>query len=208
MKKIYLLSLAITLFAFACTSSETAEDTSKQATQQSTEQTTQSETEQVIVSEDGTYETVIIKGDIPSPMKEMRTTIGEAAVIVNYGSPAVKDRKVWGDLVPFDAVWRTGANEATTFETSTDLKIQGQDLPAGKYGLFTIPTQSGEWTVIFNSIWEQWGAYKYEASKDVLRVTATATETDESSETMEFVMDGENLVFKWENLALPITITK
>lgn len=202
MKRIYLLSFVIALFSFACTSSETEQD----ASEQTAEQTTQSETEQVTPSADGSYETVVIKGDIPSPMKEMRAKIGDETLTVNYGSLSTRGREIWGALVPFDDVWRTGANEATTFESSVDLTIQGQDLPAGKYGLFTIPTKSGEWTVIFNSIWEQWGAYEYEASKDVLRVTATSAVVEESAETMEFVMDGNNLVFQWEKLVLPIEI--
>lgn len=202
MKRIYLLSLTIALFAFSCSSSETSQDTS----QQTAEQPVQPETEQATTPTDAAYETVVIKGDIASPMKEMRTKMGEETLIVNYGSPSVKDREVWGSLVPFDAVWRTGANEATTFESSADLKIQGQDLPAGKYGLFTIPTKDGDWTVIFNSTWEQWGAYEYDESKDVLRVTATPTMREEGSETMEFVMKDNKLVLQWEKLELPIKI--
>ena len=83
-----------------------------------------------------------------------------------------KDGLIWGDLVPYGKVWRTGANEATTFETDKDIMIKEQKLPAGKYALFTIPGET-EWTWIFNSVWDQWGAYKYDESKDVLRVKST-----------------------------------
>lgn len=75
----------------------------------------------------------------PSPPAEARAKVGQANIAINYSSPAVKGRTIWGDLVPYGKVWRTGANEATTFETSTDLDINGHKLPAGKYGLFTIP---------------------------------------------------------------------
>lgn len=192
MKRIYLLSLIIALFTIACDS---------ETTQESEEQT------QIEQTTSATYETVVIKGDIPSPQKEMRAKIGSETLTVNYGSPSVKDRTIWGDLVPYDSVWRTGANEATTFETSTNVKVQGEELPAGKYGLFTIPTAAGEWTIIFNSVSEQWGAYEYDESKDVLRVKATATALEENSETLEFVMDGNNLVLNWEKIALPIDIS-
>jgi hypothetical protein len=78
--------------------------------------------------------------------------------------------------VPYGKVWRTGANEATIFETTGDLVINGQKLPAGKYGLFTVPGEK-EWTIIFNSVWDQWGAFKYDASRDVLRIKANAVKS-------------------------------
>ncbi|MFT6937104.1 MAG: hypothetical protein ACJA1N_001404 [Saprospiraceae bacterium] len=118
----------------------------------------------------------------------------------------MKERAVWGELVPYNQVWRTGANGATTFETAVDLKVQGETLVAGKYGLFTIPSESGEWIVIFNSIWEQWGAYEYDDSKDVLRVNTTPIELEASVERLEFVMEDNNLVLRWEKLALPIQV--
>ncbi len=151
------------------------------------------------------YKTTVLKGDIPSPKKEMKAKVGGADVTVVYGSPSVKERDVWGDLVPYDKVWRAGANEATTIEFSKDVKIEGKKLKAGKYSFFTIPGED-EWTIIFNSVPEQWGAYKYEADKDVLRVTVTPEEVDESSETLEYVIDGKKLVFKWENLAVPVKL--
>jgi hypothetical protein len=202
MKRVYLLSLAIALFTVACTS-KTVQDAKEQTV---TENVTQ-EAPQEVTATDAAYETVVIKGEIKSPQKEMRTKIGSKSVTVNYGSPSVNERTVWGNLVPYDAVWRTGANEATTFETAVDLKVQGQDLPAGKYGLFTVPTESGDWTVIFNTVSEQWGSSAYDKTKDVLRVNATATMLEEASETMEFVMEGNNLVLKWDKLVLPIAIS-
>ena len=79
------------------------------------------------------------KSKRPSPPAEASAKVGGTMVTINYSQPSVKSRKIWGELVPYDKVWRTGANEATTFEVSTDVKIEGKTLPAGKYGLFTIP---------------------------------------------------------------------
>jgi len=183
----------VAIFLGACT---------PKATQETTDTTTTTKTKS-----SAAYETTVIKDGIASPKKEMSTSIGDTKVTVVYGSPSVKGRTVWGDLVPFDEVWRTGANEATTFETSTDLKIQGEELPAGKYGLFTIPTEKGDWTVIFNSTADQWGAYKYEESNDVLRVNTTTKALKDTAETMDFMMEGNNLVFQWENLTFSVEVS-
>ena len=195
MSRVYLFLFAVVLFASAC---------APKAAQDTTTTTTTTTTTEAAPA-DG-YETVVIKGDIPSPAKEMRATMGDTKITVGYGSPSVKGRTVWGDLVPFDKVWRTGANDASTFETSTNIKIQGKELAAGKYGFFTIPTEGNKWTIIFNSVAEQWGAYKYDASKDVLRVSVKAEATQTMSETMEFVMEGNNLVLKWDKLTVPVSI--
>src|SRR5687767_4572105 len=97
----------------------------------------------------------------PSPAATATGKIGAANVSVNYSSPSVKGRTIWGDLVPYGKVWRAGANEATVFQTDRDITIEGKKLPAGKYSFFTIPTEN-EWTLIFNKQPEQWGAYKYD----------------------------------------------
>ncbi|MEO0606525.1 MAG: DUF2911 domain-containing protein, partial [Myxococcota bacterium] len=86
---------------------------------------------------------------------ELSHTFGDAKVVVRYGKPMVKGRTIFGDLVPYGQVWRTGANEASVFATDADLKVQGQPLPKGVYGLFTIPGEE-QWTVIFNGNAEQW----------------------------------------------------
>ncbi len=93
-----------------------------------------------------------------------------ATITINYSQPSVKGRTIGKDLEPLPGkVWRTGANNATVFETDKNIKVEGQDLPAGKYGLFTIAGDD-EWTIIFNKTWDQWGAFKYDESKDALRV--------------------------------------
>ena len=103
-----------------------------------------------------------------SPAKTAEGLVNGATITIHYSSPAVKGRTIWGDLVPFGKVWRAGANEATTFETNKDIKVEGKDLPAGKYSFFIIPGETQS-TFIFNSETGQWGT-NYDESKDVLRV--------------------------------------
>ena len=90
------------------------------------------------------------KSKRPSPPETASGTVAGATITINYSSPSVKGRKIWGGLVPYDKVWRAGANEATTFETNKSIKIEGKELPAGKYSLFATPGEN-EWTVILNS---------------------------------------------------------
>jgi len=126
-------------------------------------------------------------------------------VTLEYGRPNVKSRAIWGGLVPYDQVWRTGANEATTITISQDVVVEGKELTAGTYGLFTIPGES-EWVVIFNKVPNQWGAMKYDEAEDALRVTVEPTEA-EFVEAMEFEIDGSEVVLRWESLAVPVTIS-
>lgn len=103
-----------------------------------------------------------------SPKSFVGQIIGYANITINYGSPGVKDRIIWGELVPFNKVWRTGANEATTIEFDSDLIIEENKVPAGKYSLFTIPNKD-EWTIILNKVYEQWGNFKYDKNEDLIR---------------------------------------
>lgn len=146
------------------------------------------------------------KDQRPSPYAEDSTQISDSNLKINYSSPSVKNRTIWGDLVPYGHPWRTGANEATVFSTSQDIKINGQLLAAGKYSLFTIPDNQ-EWIVIFNSDWDQWGAYNYEESKDALRLTVQPQKSSSTNERMNFQFVGNQLVFKWEDLTFSLDIT-
>jgi len=143
------------------------------------------------------------KDDRPSPPQVAEGTINDLKVSIAYGSPAVKGRKIWGELVPFDKVWRSGANEATTIEVSRDTKVGGQALKAGKYALFTIPGEK-EWTIIFNSVPDQWGSYKYDESKDALRIKATPEKSAALTERLTYTVAAENgtgkISLAWENL--------
>ncbi|HSF88866.1 MAG TPA: DUF2911 domain-containing protein [Saprospiraceae bacterium] len=143
------------------------------------------------------------KSTRPSPPVEIKDKIQGASVAINYSAPSVKGRTIWGDLVPYGKVWRTGANEATTFETDKDIMIQGQKLPAGKYALFTIPGET-EWTWIFNSVWDQWGAYKYDESKDVLRVKAVPQKSPVFNEQFRIDIADEKVTLSWENLQVSL----
>ena len=87
--------------------------------------------------------------------------IDGVGIVVDYGRPSVKDRNVWGGLVPYGEVWRTGADEATTVTLAADAMVEGESLAVGTYSLFTIPGE-GEWTVIFNKTAKQWGAFRYD----------------------------------------------
>ena len=142
----------------------------------------------------------------PSPSATATSKIGDKTVTISYSQPSVKGREIWGKLVPFNEVWRTGANEATTFEVDKDVTIEGQSLKAGKYGLFTIPTEGGEWTIIFNSIAQQWGAYSYDAKKDVLRIKVKSKKTDKMAERLTFDIKENNVNLAWEKLTVSFVV--
>ena len=140
------------------------------------------------------------KDDRPSPPQEANATIGDLSIKLVYSSPGVKNRKIWGELVPYAKVWRTGANEATTVEVSRDTKVGGSVLKAGKYALFTIPGET-EWIIIFNEVPDQWGAYKYEDSKDALRIKVKPAESPGFNERLKFEIKPEGrIVLYWEKL--------
>jgi hypothetical protein len=105
-----------------------------------------------------------------SQRQEVVQTVGDTKLTVNHGQPNVRDRKVWGALVPFGQVWRAGSDENTTFETSRDVTINGKPLPAGKYGFHVIPAET-EWTIVFSKASDQWGSFNYDPKLDALRLS-------------------------------------
>jgi hypothetical protein len=136
-------------------------------------------------------------------------TIGLTEVTIKYHRPGVKDRVIWGDLVPYDKVWRTGANEATTITFSSDVMVEGSKLPAGTYGLFTIPGKT-EWTFIFSKQATIWGSTAYKEEEDVLRVKAAPAEAPHC-EWMHFMFadlaeDSARVILHWEKLMVGFTI--
>ncbi|MDQ2864407.1 MAG: DUF2911 domain-containing protein [Bacteroidota bacterium] len=150
------------------------------------------------------------KSKRPSPPATATGTINGATITIDYSSPAVKGRKIWGDLVPYNAVWRTGANEATTFTTSKEIKVEGKSLPAGKYSLYTIPGEK-EWVFIFNSQTGQWGikndgSATEDPAKDVLRVTVKSKKSAALNEHMKFVVNKSGFALEWENLTVPVSV--
>jgi len=141
---------------------------------------------------------VLAQNAKPSPAVTAAGKAGDATVTINYGAPSVKGRKIWGELVPFGKVWRTGANDATTFEIDADVKIEGQLLAKGKYSLFTIP-EANEWTIIFNKNPKQWGSFSYKQDEDVLRVKAKVDKSSSFNEKLAFEVSGNKVFIRWEN---------
>lgn len=142
----------------------------------------------------------------PSPAATATGKIKDATITINYSSPAVKGRKIWGGLEAWDKVWRAGANEATTFETDKDIKVEGKLLPAGKYSFFLIPKESGTWTAIFNKEAKQWGAYKYDATKDALRVDVKTVDLKETQERLVYKITNKGFSLDWDKISVPLKI--
>lgn len=147
-----------------------------------------------------------------SPNAEVHQTIGTTDVRVTYGRPGVRGRDIFGDLVPYDTVWRTGANEATTVTFSGDVRVGDAAIPAGTYSLYTIPSEDDMWTVILNTNANQWGAYNYSADADQARIPAEAYRADTFREQLAFTFEAVDetsatLLMHWADTALPIPIT-
>ncbi|HEV8432592.1 MAG TPA: DUF2911 domain-containing protein [Thermoanaerobaculia bacterium] len=145
-----------------------------------------------------------------SPAATVGQTIGVTDVTITYHRPAVNKRKIWGGLVPYDTLWRAGANENTTISFSTPVKVEGKELPAGTYAFYALPTAS-QWTLIFSKFTGDWGGYNYDAAEDVLRVNVTPQPTAESQERLSYTFDdvtnGSAIAsIRWERLRVPMKI--
>lgn len=141
------------------------------------------------------------KSKRPSPPAKVTEKIKSGATIsIDYSQPSVKGRTIGKDLEPMNGqVWRTGANEATVFETDKDLTIDGKKLPAGKYGFFTL-FNGNDVTVIFNKTWKQWGAFKYDEKEDALRIKTKSVDESSSTEKMTFKISPAGVVtLLWGN---------
>ena len=171
----------------------------------------------------------------PSAKASVMETIGVTDVTITYSRPGVKGRTIWGDplpeqaatkgeatlddqnvrpkgapIVPWGHAWRTGANEATQFVVTDDVLINGQKLPAGSYSLHTIPTHD-EFTIIFNSIANQWGSFNYDPAKDTLRVKVKPEWSEHSKEWLEYWIDPINdnsaqVNIRWEKVRVPFIV--
>jgi len=140
-----------------------------------------------------------------SPSATVEGKIGAANVKIVYCQPSARGRKMLGGKEPFGQVWRTGANEATTIEFDKPVKLEGKDVPAGKYSLFTIPGE-GEWTIILNKEPNQWGAYKYNEKEDLLRVKVKPTKAPSFVETFNIALGKDEVQLKWENTAVAFKV--
>lgn len=127
-------------------------------------------------------------------------TIDGVSIAIEYGRPKVRGRDIWGALVPFGKVWRTGADEATTIRFDQDVHVEGQALAAGTYALFTLPGKD-RWTIIFNKRAQQWGAYGQDTGEDALRVTVTP-QASGHTEALTFSVEADRVVLRWAELAV------
>ena len=159
----------------------------------------------------GAYKFMIYQTKKASPQDTVLYESDEITLEVNYSRPYKKGRVIFGELVPFGQVWRTGANEPTTFLNSTDITIGGEKLKAGKYTLWTIPNQT-QWTLIFNSKMYSWGVGfdgkpARDPLADVVRINLPAMPTKEPVEqfTIEFIYN-VNMVMKWDDTQVTMPI--
>jgi hypothetical protein len=149
-----------------------------------------------------------------SPHEDVTATLAGKKVTVSYGRPSMKGRAIFGGLVPWGQVWRTGANEATTFTTEADVVIGGLKVPKGEYALFTIPTEK-QWTLIVNKTAKQWGAFKYDEAQDLGRVPMTVTAAAAATKPVEqFKIEmtpaGKQLTLKlaWDKTVASVVIAQ
>ncbi|MDP9048449.1 MAG: DUF2911 domain-containing protein [Bacteroidota bacterium] len=145
------------------------------------------------------------KKPMPSPRDSVSGEIAGSHIKIWYGSPSVKGRKIFGGLEPYGKVYRAGANEATIFTTSKDITVEGKKLPAGSYAFFVIPAETGEWTVIFNKTAKQWGAFKYDESKDQLRVMVKP-QTTGMHERLVYLITKNGFSMDWDTTSIPVKI--
>ena len=133
------------------------------------------------------------------------------SITVNYSSPRAKGRKIYGGLVPFGQVWRTGANEATSFVTDTDLTIGGKDVPAGSYTIFTVPTED-KWTLIINKKTGEWGTpYKYESDelgRMDMQVSKTSAPVENFTISFHEMGNGCHMYLDWENTRATVELSE
>lgn len=133
-----------------------------------------------------------------SPKETIEDVVSGVKIEIVYCRPSARGRKMVGGKDPYGQVWRTGANEATTISFNRAVIIEDKKLPRGKYGLFTIPGEN-EWVIIFNKVYDQWGAYDYNPAKDALRVTVKAQKTQKFVETFTIAAELDKISLTWEN---------
>ena len=141
-----------------------------------------------------------------SPHTSEMAMIGDAHIYFDYSSPGVRDRIIFGGLLPYDVVWQAGAHNATWVETNKNLTIAGKELKAGKYGFFVIPNKE-EWTIIFNTNWDQHGKDEYDEKDDVLQFKVTPKNSEDIQEHLEYKITKTSntsgtITMNWEKVAI------
>jgi len=149
--------------------------------------------------------------DLPrvSPEASVSQTVGITKIHVEYFRPGVKGRVIWGDLVSYNEIWRTGANRATLISFDSDVMVEGNKLEKGKYSFFTIPTPN-DWTIIFNKNTDLWGTSGYKQEEDALRIQVKPRAAEFTERMMFYFTDlkdnSASLILQWEKLQVPVTI--
>jgi len=148
----------------------------------------------------------------PSPNAAVEQVVGLTEISIEYSRPGVKNRTIWGDLVPYNEIWRAGANKATQFELSDEAQIGGKTVPAGKYSLFIIPEEGKLWTVILNKETELWGASDYKQENDQLRFEATVSDLSNAMERLQFhfldvTSNSATIAMDWEKKRMTFEVT-
>lgn len=143
-----------------------------------------------------------------SPTSTLKQKVGFTEVEIVYARPSMRDRKIFGTFLPFGEVWRTGANTATKITFGTPVRFQGRELPAGLYALYSIP-DAKEWTVIFNRVTGEWGAYSYKEENDALRVKVKPVTLTQVVETFTIDLndiraESATLNLSWEKTRVPV----
>ncbi|MDF1673705.1 MAG: DUF2911 domain-containing protein [Vicingaceae bacterium] len=151
-----------------------------------------------------------IESPQPSPLGEVEQKIGLTDIEIEYSRPGKKGREIFGKLVPYGKIWRTGANASTKIEVSDDIKINGKELKEGKYALYAIPGET-EWTIIFHNNLKHWGVGEYKEEEDALRITAKPTKSGTTVETLtfqfgNFTSTGGKLMLMWDNTIVAMDI--
>jgi len=197
-----LLSISIVMLLFVTANSckqeaKGEESTSNEAETKEADPDIENETEEVLTQ--------------ASPRKQASGQVDGITINIDYGSPSVKGRKIWGGLESYGKVWRAGANETTSIEISAAAKINGESIPAGKYGFFIIPMEEGKWIGVFNEEWSRelhgaWGAFSYKLEKDVLRVDVSPEWAKEVMETLEYKVTDSGFEFVWEKVRIKFEV--
>lgn len=197
MKKLAYLLIA-PAFMFSCGGAEGTEN-----------ETNVDSTEQITTAIDS------LEKEVPPAAKSPRHTSSGVAngvqVDIDYGSPFVKERKIWGELVPYDKIWRAGANDATAITFGADVVINGKPVNAGTYALFIIPKAGETWTIILNEEWSKeihgvWGAYDHKPEKDVLRFEVKPVYSADNIESLTYTVTNKGLMFAWADASFEFEI--
>lgn len=156
--------------------------------------------------EESTEKVETTEKKVLSPHTSAMAMVGDAHVHIDYSSPGVRNRTIFGGLVAYDSIWQAGAHMVTWMQTNKDLKIHGNDLPAGKYALFMIPSEN-EWTIIFNKHWEQHGKDEYDEKDDVMRFQVRTEISEEITEHLVYEVSetgtAEGMIsFSWEKVTM------